>query len=46
MIKSNPITVGWVIHNLENSNIKEVLKVMNSGLGFPVWISGKGAWNP
>ena len=28
MIKSNSIPIGWVIHRLENNNIKEVLAVL------------------
>ena len=28
MIKSNPKPSGWVIHNLENNNIKEVLPLL------------------
>ena len=47
MIKSSPLTVGWVTHKLENSNIKEVIKVMSSAYNlWFAWISGKETWNP
>ena len=28
MIKSNPISAGWVTHKLENNNAKEVLPLL------------------
>ena len=28
MIKSNPVTAGWVIHKLENKNTKEVVPLL------------------